>query len=577
MIDFIKKRYIVILVSILAVFVFGFLYFGGAKAPAYESAIANRMNIVQEVSATGSIKPVDRVDLAFEISGKISEVFANVGDKVDAGKALAGLDKAELYAGLLQAKAGVDSVKAQLSQYEAALKVQQSVFDEMKKGTRAEEMQLAETKAENANKAFSDAKVNLTNIESKANIDLNNLYNDVDDILNDSYAKADDAVNKQISDLFSELVPNDPKLTFSVLDFSLKNKVEQEKYSAKNYLSSLKSEISGLGASSDFDGALSRSRNHLSSIRDFLSDLNLTVDSAIGLSSTTINTYRGYVNTAKTNVNTAISNINNQVQLIAAQKITNQNNIFSAESKVSDAESALKSAKDELALKKAGSTKEQLDAQANKVAQAEANVEQQKSAIKQAEASAESYKAKLSKSVLHSPISGTITKQDAKIGEVAVTNQTIISIINESAFKIEVNIPEADIAKIQVGNEAKVTLDAYGEDLIFKAKVSQIDPAETVIEGVSTYKTTLVFEDGNGKIKSGMTANINILAGEKKGVIAVPQRSLIAKNGDKFVRVINKDGSIEERKVSVGLRGSDGMTEILDGLGENERIVLLFK
>ena len=85
---------------------------------------------------------------------------------------------------------------------------------------------------------------------------------------------------------------------------------------------------------------------------------------------------------------------------------------------------------------------------------------------------------------MHSPISGIITRQDAKIGEIASAGVSMISIISDKQFEIESNIPEADIVKIKVGNEAKLTLDAYGDDLVFAARVISINPAETFVEGV---------------------------------------------------------------------------------------------
>ena len=53
-------------------------------------------------------------------------------------------------------------------------------------------------------------------------------------------------------------------------------------------------------------------------------------------------------------------------------------------------------------------------------------------------------------------------------------------------------MPEADIAKVAIGDLASSTLDAYGSYVDFPAQVTMIDPAETVIEGVPTYKVTLV-------------------------------------------------------------------------------------
>ena len=63
-----------------------------------------------------------------------------------------------------------------------------------------------------------------------------------------------------------------------------------------------------------------------------------------------------------------------------------------------------------------------------------------------------------------------------------------------------------------------------------------VDPAETIIDGVATYKTTLQFTDEDVRIKSGMTANVDITGLEKKDVLAVPQRAVFARAGHRFVK-----------------------------------------
>ena len=74
------------------------------------------------------------------------------------------------------------------------------------------------------------------------------------------------------------------------------------------------------------------------------------------------------------------------------------------------------------------------------------------------------------------------------------------------------------------------------------------------------------------RIKSGMTANIGILADERHNVIAIPGRAVVVKNGDQIVRVVI-DGEIEERKVITGLRGSDGTVEVVKGLNEGDKVI----
>ena len=100
-----------------------------------------------------------------------------------------------------------------------------------------------------------------------------------------------------------------------------------------------------------------------------------------------------------------------------------------------------------------------------------------------------------------------------------------------------------------------------------------MDPAEIIIEGVATYKVTLQFIEEDERIRSGMTANVDIIGDSRVGVLAVSQRALIRKNGEKTVKVLHGQ-EITEVKVETGLRGSDGNIEILSGLQEGDTVII---
>jgi HlyD family secretion protein len=150
--------------------------------------------------------------------------------------------------------------------------------------------------------------------------------------------------------------------------------------------------------------------------------------------------------------------------------------------------------------------------------------------------------------------------------------------MSDSVWKIETNVPEVDVAKIAVGDPARISFDAYGTDVIFAAKVISIDPAETIIEGVSTYKVTLVLDEKDDRILSGMTANIDISTDKREDVLMVPFRAVLSKDDGKYVRIPSADGlTATEKKVEIGLRGSDGNVEVLNGLVAGEQVVIYEK
>ncbi len=547
-----KRKIIIILISsvVVVVSIATSIIIGQIRKPLpYEFIVVKKQTVTQEVSVTGKVKPARAVDLAFEKGGKIKKVYVDVGDNVEQGQNLVVLDSSELQAQLEQAKANLETQQANLA--------------ELQKGTRPEELQVYQTKLSNAQKNFDDAKTELANIKSKADSDLANLYDDVKDTVSDAYTKSDDAVNKQTQELFSNAYSENPQLTFIVFDSQTAIDSQSQRVTARDALAKLKAIIDNNSSDYAFlDDSLNKAENYLTQIKDFLNKVNSALNSAANLTQSSIYTYKGYVNTGRTNVDTVLTGVNTLKQSIASQKITNQKNIDTEQSSYNSAKNDLDVAQGELELKIAGSTPEAIQAQEAQVTANQANVN--------------NISAQIAKSSIKAPIEGIITKQEAKVGEISQAGVVIVSLISQADFEIETNVPEADIAKVKIGDTAKITLDAYGSDTVFEAKVTKIDPAETIIEGVATYKTTLQFIQNDERIKSGLTANADILTAEKEGVIAVPYRAVISKNGTKIVKIL-VGKKTEERKVEIGLRGSDGNIEITEGINEGEKVITFEK
>lgn len=194
--------------------------------------------------------------------------------------------------------------------------------------------------------------------------------------------------------------------------------------------------------------------------------------------------------------------------------------------------------------------------------------------IKQKENDLWNAKNELADYFIKAPFDGVITKVDAKIGEIASPDMPLVTIMSDGVFQIESFVPEVSIAKIKMGDEAIVTLDAYGDGVLFNAKVISIDPAETIRDGVSTYKIKLQFNVADERIKSGMTASVSIVTFSKPGVIVVPGGVVFEKDGKKMVQVKNNVGEIEEREVILGSVSSLGQAEVVSGLSVDEMVVL---
>ena len=118
-----------------------------------------------------------------------------------------------------------------------------------------------------------------------------------------------------------------------------------------------------------------------------------------------------------------------------------------------------------------------------------------------------------------------------------------------------------------------LVLDAFpGEE--FAGTLATINSRETEIDGVPVYEAFVELVKDE-RVKTGMSATGTIILNEKNNVLVVPAYMVEREGAKSFAEVLLSDGSIERREVTLGLNGSDNMTEIISGLTEGETIVSL--
>lgn len=508
-----KKKKWFLIAGIAIVIVVAFFVFRGKNGSETVFAEAKMGDVVSEVSVTGKVVPSKSVELAFEKGGRVKSIPVKVGSSVGRGDILMQLENGDLL--------------AQITQAQATLKSQEAKLQELKRGSRPEEIAIKETELKRAEQ------------------DLDNDYRSIRDILNDAYAKADDVVRTKIDDIFTDDDTANPKLTFTTSNAQAEIDIIAMRYRSGLNLENWRSEMSKINSDADYENLMSAVKlgeKNLASIRDFLTRILDAVDGAIGLSATTVSTYKSNIYTARTNVNTTYTSLSTQEQTIDSQKIIVQKT------------------KNELDLMKAGSTSEQILAQEAQVEQARGNEMY--------------YRTQYEKTVLRAPFAGTVTKIVPQVGDI-VAQSPVIGLIGTGTFEIETYLTESDVVKVKKGNSAKVTFDAYGQGMSFEASVIEIDLSETIKDGVPNYKTRLAFKESDTRIIPGLTADADILIEKKENVLYVPTRNLLLEDGIYFVnRLIGDENKKESEKIEVktGLGGSDGRTEILSGLNNGDRI-----
>jgi HlyD family secretion protein len=143
---------------------------------------------------------------------------------------------------------------------------------------------------------------------------------------------------------------------------------------------------------------------------------------------------------------------------------------------------------------------------------------------------------------------------------------------NIDEFQVVMAYTETDAAGIAPGQKVRLTFDAV-PDLELDGSVLSVSPTATAISGVISYYVTVVLPKGDPRLKSGMTAQAEVLTKEIPGVLAVPSAAVHTQNGTSVVTVLDPNGTQRSVTVQTGATG-DGKTQILSGVTEGQQVVL---
>jgi HlyD family secretion protein len=228
-------------------------------------------------------------------------------------------------------------------------------------------------------------------------------------------------------------------------------------------------------------------------------------------------------------------------QLELLQEGTRAQDIRAAEAEVERAEGALEAARQRLAALEAGPTEEQIRIARRQVDEAraalntarrrlrEAEVAREQADVaqrqaEQAEAAAEEASVSLSKHVIHASSPGVVDSVNARKGEVVSPGSSLVTTIEPEDLWVTVFVPEPEMPRVEVGQEAVVEVDGYEGQ--FPAEVTWIaEEAEFTPKYVLTEaeRTKLVYElrvrpdDPDGRLKPGMPADVTIFTDGRRG------------------------------------------------------------
>jgi HlyD family secretion protein len=239
----------------------------------------------------------------------------------------------------------------------------------------------------------------------------------------------------------------------------------------------------------------------------------------------TLDQMRQSIETARVQIDQAQQNLTRQRNLWA-QQLTTREALDKAENDLKTAQSAL--------------------------SEREKQMKPQESRIAQERATLESARYDLSKVRIESPIDGIVTRRNIQEGETAVigtmnnAGTVLLQLADMGVIQAEVEVDETNIPTVQLGQRAKITIDAL-PDRSFKGHVSEIgnSPIQATAAAAGTqatnFKVVVILDEVVPEVRPGFTCTADITTATRKEVVSVPipavaVRELIYDAGGQVVR-----------------------------------------
>lgn len=512
-----KKYWIIGLVLIAAVSVWFLTRSSSGVPEGIEIAAVTKGEVSEVISETGFVTPIEEVDLAFESGGRVTEILVEEGSKVNAGDVLVKLD--------------ASAQSAALSSAYAKLEAEQVRLEELLIGADQTSLAVTGSSVEAAKTTFENAKRNLAEVTQQQD----------------------------------QLVLNAEKtLRSSDLQAYLTNGEREnsgDSYTAPTISGTYASEEDGVYALELYSsGSPSGSSFRVTGLESQTQSVSSVNPVALGTRGLYIQFPENFASRTAWEVpvpnirsSSYLTNLNTYNAVVNARNVA----IATAENAVGAAEAALNQSNSQYTQVSGSARDEKITAQ--------------RALVRQMQAAVEVAQVAHNNTVITAPFEGVVTSVHTVAGQIVSPTAPIVSLISGSNFELVVNVSESDIQQVDLGDTAIVRLDAY-DDISFNAQVTRIAPNAVIVDGVRIFEIQLQFTEENELIRSGLSADIDISTATRTDVVAVPSRAVVENADGKFVRTLIQN-TIEYIPVQVGLRGSNGMTEIVSGLQEGQSII----
>lgn len=496
----------------------------------FTTSRVQRGTITDAVTGTGPIAASQAVPLNFKNSGKVAEIDVKVGDKVKAGQVLAKLDETDLRSQLDQAKANLANAQAN--------------YNKLVQGATPQAVASAQASVDSANTQLANAQRGLAGAHDVTAKDLaaqQQAVSDAQKSLQSIQAQIDQSTAAdKVAVANATQALSDAQRTAQALPAVIAQQIE----SAKDKLyadqvaddaavgrGSMTKEARQAALDADqvaIDQANASAQQQLAQSQQTLNQAQATLKTAQATLQNDLAKFQGQLVSAQTSLNQAQSNQAN------AQAKDNQS-IQSAQSTLDSAAASLKTAQASYNSAVAAPSQAEIDASQAQVSAQQANVQLAQNNIDAA--------------VLTAPTDGTVTAINGAVGQWLAggslngsaaasasgasagtssssnSSSNFISLTSLSGLQVTAQVNESDIGRVQVGQQATFTVDAF-PNRTFTGKVAIIQPLGQTVQNVVSYTVTSTIDQTDAQLLPGMTATVNIIINRVSNALEVPMSAL---------------------------------------------------
>jgi HlyD family secretion protein len=184
--------------------------------------------------------------------------------------------------------------------------------------------------------------------------------------------------------------------------------------------------------------------------------------------------------------------------------------------------------------------------------QAQADLHQAEAAVAIKDAAVQKVRVDIERCTIVAPIDGVVISRSVDVGQTVAASlsaPTLFVIANDlSKMQINAAVSEADIGGVEIDQDVDFTVDAFPSRK-FHGRVMQVRNAPVTVQNVVTYDTIIEVDNADLKLKPGMTANVSIVVARRAGVLTVPNAAL------RFRPVETAENAGSERRVQVAQGG----------------------